>query len=96
MLLLMFYATSLKLNSQPCMETELALKLTFNSNKDCNYNKKSTSASVLNNQEPFYITIRLQLTTEPELKFNHYLFLTIIIDAQIKKIVCKRVHKFFN
>ncbi len=46
MLLLMFYATSLKLNSQPCMETQLTLELTFNSNKDCNYNKKSTSASV--------------------------------------------------
>ncbi len=74
------------------METELTLELTFNSNKDFNYNKKSTSASVLNYREPFYITIRLQLTTEPELKFNYYLFLTIIIDAQIKKIVCKRVH----
>ncbi len=34
--------------------------------------------------EPFYITIRLQLTPEPKLKLNYYLFLTIVINTRIK------------
>ncbi len=65
----------------------IVIKQWFTEQIAISLNKFNYNENVLpiNYREPFYIAIRLHLT-ESKMTLNYYLFVTIIINAQLKQI----------